>query len=239
MTRPRYGKFAATLLVMAAGPALAQTSQQPAPKVPAVKERPYVIEQDTWTYLVEEPGVYLDRAHREIGKKQFRTAASNLRKAGAMIDREADRASNDDKTKLKRDAAALQVAANEVEAGKITNVRLFNEQLTKVRADLAGHHYLKAAEAWGKKDYAAAGASLAAAARYVQDGFSSLGEKTSADLSKALRYGEGLTKKGANTVESEFNASRSAVGTEIGKLGKALEDKKSSWPKPSPFDQGA
>lgn len=36
-------------------------------------------------------------------------------------------------------------------------------------ADLAGHHYVESAEAWAEKDTAAAGRSIAAAARYVKD----------------------------------------------------------------------
>ena len=193
--------------------AIAQTpatdpGAKPAATSSAAKDNPYLVVQDTWIYVIDEPGVYLDRARDEIGKKQYKLAATNLRKAAAMVNAEADRAGDDAKTHLKRDAAALQVVAGDVVAGKVTNAKLLDEQLSQARADLASHHYAKAAEAWAKKDYAVAGRSLAAAARYVESGFTSLGQRSSADVKAAASYGDSLADQGANATDSDFNTAR-------------------------------
>ena len=42
-------------------------------------------------------------------------------------------------------------------------------------ADLAGRYYVESAEAWAKKDTAAASRSIAAAARYVKDAMGKIG----------------------------------------------------------------
>lgn len=195
----------------------------------ADKEAPYVVVQDSWIYVIDEPGVYLDRARGEVARKQYKLAATNLRKAAAMIDKEAaDRASDDDKTKLTRDAAALLVTAQDVGAGKVTDARQLDKQMAQARANLASHHYIKSAEAWAKKDYVAAGASLAAAAHYVENGFGSLGQKATGDVKSAASYGDRLTDQGASAVESDFNAARNAVGGAIDKLGKAIESRKTA-----------
>src|SRR4051812_3035241 len=41
--------------------------------------------EDSWVYMVDAPGVYLDRAHDELRRRQRTDAAASLRKAAAMI----------------------------------------------------------------------------------------------------------------------------------------------------------
>ena len=72
-----------------------------------------------------KPGVAADlsRARAAIINKEYKAAATDLRKAAALVSAEAGRASDDTRTKLTRDAAAPQVPASEVEAGQVKDAR--------------------------------------------------------------------------------------------------------------------
>jgi hypothetical protein len=208
--------------------------------LPAERESPHVVITDTWTFVIDEPGVYLRRASEELDAHRQKMAASNLRKAAAMIDAESSRAtSSDDRTRLARDAAALQVVATQVEEGKIKDARLLDEQLARVRSHLAGHHYARAMAAWAEKKLSSAGASIASAGRYVESGLRSVGLKASADLGGAVRYGEHLAKTGAADADTDFKNAAKTIDAEITRLDKSLEAHAALWPRHSPFDEGA
>ncbi len=72
-----------------------------------------------------KPGVAADlsRARAAIINEQYKAAVTDLRKAAALASAEAGRASDHTRTKLTRDAAALQVPASEVEAGQVKDRR--------------------------------------------------------------------------------------------------------------------
>lgn len=165
----------------------------------------------------------LSDAHAAIGKRQYKAAAADLRKAAALVSAEANRTSADHRTKLDRDAAALQVLASKVEAGQVKDVKTFDRQLVRTRADLAEHSYLESAEAWAKKDTVAAGRSLAAAARYVDDAFSSAGQRIEVDTARGLNAAESFGKKLANKAttgtEQAWTTATDAVRRGMEKLG--------------------
>jgi hypothetical protein len=175
-----------------------------------------------------KPGVAADLSctRAAIINKQYKAAATDLRKAAALVSAEADRASDDNRTKLTRDAAALQVLASEVEAGQVKDVKAFDAQLVRTRADLAGHHYVESAEAWAKKDTVAAGRSLAAAARYVKDALSSAGQETEIDAARGLKaaesFGEKLANKTTTGTDQAWTAATDAVRRGMDTLGKVV-----------------
>lgn len=77
--------------------------------------------------------------------------------AAASVSVAAERASADIRTKLTRDAAALQVLAGDLEAGRVKDVKAFDARKDTVAA-AAGHETepdtargLKAAESFGEK----------------------------------------------------------------------------------------
>jgi hypothetical protein len=171
------------------------------------------------------PGVSADLndAHAAIGKRQYEVATVDLREAAALVSAEANRASADNRAKLDRDAAALQVLASKVEAGQVKDVKTFDLQLVRTRADLAEHSYLEAAEAWAKKNTVAAGRSLAAAARYVDDAVSSAGQRIEVDTARGLNaaesFGEKLANKATTGTEQAWTTATDAVRRGMEKLG--------------------
>jgi hypothetical protein len=159
----------------------------------------------------------LSHARASVTRKEYTAAAASLRKAAASASVEAERASADIRTKLTRDATALQVLASQV---------AFDTQLLRTRADLAGHHYVESAEAWAKKDTVAAGRSLAAAARYVKDALSAAGQETETDTARGLTaaesFGEKLASKTTLGTEQAWTTATDAVRRGMGKLGKVV-----------------
>lgn len=175
-----------------------------------------------------EPGVAADFSHARAAviKKEYKAAAAGLREAAASVSVEAQRASADIRTKLKRDAAALQVLAADLEAGRVKDVKAFDARLARTRADLAGHHYVESAEAWARKDTVAAGRSLAAAARYVRAALSAAGHETETDTARGLKaaesFGEKLANKTTTGTEQAWTTATDAVRRGMDKLGKVV-----------------
>jgi hypothetical protein len=112
------------------------------------------------------------------------------------------------------------------EAGQIKDVKAFDAQLVRTRADLAGHHYVESAKAWAKKDTVAAGRSLVAAARYVKDALSAAGRETETDTARGLTaaesFGEKLASKTTLGTERAWTTAIGAVRRGMDKLGKAV-----------------
>ena len=175
-----------------------------------------------------EPGVAADLSHARaaVTRKEYEIAAASLRKAAAAVSVEAERAPADIRTKLTRDAAALQVLASDLEAGRVRDVKAFDAQLARTRADLTGHHYVESAEAWARKDTVAAGRSLAAAARYVRGALSAAGHETETDTARGLKaaesFGEKLANKTTTGTEQAWTTATDAVRRGMDKLGKVV-----------------
>ncbi len=124
--------------------------------------------------------------------------------AAASVSVAAERASADIRTKLTRDAAALQVLAGDLEAGRVKDVKAFD----------------------ARKDTVAAGRSLAAAARYVGDALSAAGHETEPDTARGLKAAESFGEKRANTTttgtEQAWTTATDAVRRGPDKRGKVV-----------------
>jgi hypothetical protein len=186
-----------------------------------------LIVEDSWTYLIDVPGLYLDRAHADLRHGQPGLAAADVRKAAATIGDEAKLASGADQARLQRDARSLLQVAAQIDAGRIGGPRRLDLALVMARADLGAHHDLRAAEAWARKDPEAAGRSLAAAARYAEGALVTLDGKVAAGSTRDLRtvegFGEHLADRTGTAVETEWERARGtldeALATLSGKHG--------------------
>ena len=184
---------------------------------------------DSWIYVIDEPGVYLDRACNDLRRRQRPEAASDVRRAAALIDIEATRAKGADRARLKRDASELLQLADQIEAGRLADAKRLSLAVAIARVDLGIHHDLRAAAAWMRHDRLAAGRSLAAAGRYVNGASSGLDEKVPASLSEELHQAEGLGDRLAHgaedTSESAWTRAREALRRAFRLLDEKLEAK--------------
>lgn len=217
----------------ASSPAPAPTPAMAADASGASKTRPdpeqldpYLVVQDSWVYLVDEPGIYLDRAREELSRKQPQKASANVRKAAAMVEAEARRAFGEDEVRLERDATALMRVANEIDAGKLSDPQRLDRAFVAARADLGLHHDLKAAEAWLKRDTQAAGRSIAAAARYARSALHGIDKTTAVRFDEGLQSVEQLGSRLGNrtegAVESDWTRARNTLGHALEALGRQV-----------------
>lgn len=180
----------------------------------------------------ERARVELNRAQRALSRENYRVAASSLRRAAAAIDHEAARAEGDSNLRLVRDAAGLRAAAAELDARRIDPGAL-GPQLAQARADLARYYYAAAAEAWAKNEYAQATHALGTAARYVENGLTSVGE-SSTELASAQASTARLAEKGERAVVADYERARAAVGRGLDRLRTVIESNETSSNTASP-----
>jgi hypothetical protein len=187
---------------------------------------PALIVEDSWTYMIDAPGLYLDRAHEDLRRGHPALAAANVRKAALLVGDEARRAGGPDQGRLQRDAGALLQVADEVDAGRITRPRRLDLAVVMARTDLGVHHDLGAGEAWARKDAQAAGRSLAAASRYVEGAFATLDGKVAASSAQGLQTVEGIGERLAartdGAVESDWARARATMDQAFNNLFRKL-----------------
>jgi len=142
--------LAGALAAACAGPAFADApspAQTPTPDHATVAAAPsfdgslpYAVVEDTWIYLIDEPGIYLDQARADLRRGMFTRAATDVRKAAAMIDADATRADAPNRARLKQNVGALLQVAAGIDAGRVTDGERLDIAIAKARTDLAVHH---------------------------------------------------------------------------------------------------
>lgn len=182
------------------------------------------IAEDSWTYRVDVPGLYLDRAHVDLRQGQPARAAADLRKAAAMIADEAKLASDGDQARLQRDSRSLLQVADQVDAGRMRGARRLDLAVVTARADLGAHQDLRAAEAWARQDTQAAGRSLAAAARYTEGALATLDGRVAAGSARGLQavegFGEQLADRTGSAVDTGWERARGALHEALATLSR-------------------
>lgn len=218
---------AACTVAVAAASAFAAEPAAAADK--AAPQTPLLIVEDTWIYMVDEPGLYFDQALADLRRQRPQRAANDLRKAAALLDHEASRVDTDDAqwALLERDASTLLTIARLIDAGALVDMPQLDRALSVVRADLGALHAARASTAWLQRDIVAAGQSLGAAARYVSTALTNTDETKATGLRARLvaaeNYGESLARRGAAATAADWDRSRAAIGQGLEALGHKIE----------------
>jgi hypothetical protein len=103
-----------------------------------------LVEEDVLLQFVELPGEHFHKARENFLKKDFKGAASEIRKGAAFLRLEAARATKEGKVGLTASIAELERLANDVEKGTVTSAKTLDRAFAKAHHGLAKHHYLKA-----------------------------------------------------------------------------------------------
>lgn len=215
------GVLSVALLHAQAAPAQAAPPSVASHPAPGNASSASVI-HDPATYTRVQPDVFLARARQQLGRNHPAAAAADLREGAGTMEKLASEARTDDSLVLKREAKSLRDIAALVGAGRITTPAGLDAQLASARIVLAKHHLLAAADAWARRDYALAGAALAAGAHSVDMGLHAAGRATLADVQAAARYGDGLAKRGASATEAGYEHARDAVAKGVEALEAAV-----------------
>lgn len=199
-----------------------QAAESAKPKAP---EGYVLVEEDVLLQFVELPGEHFHKARENFLKKDFKGAASEIRKGAAFLRLQAARATTEGKKGLIVSVADLEKLANDVEKGTVTSAKTLDRTFAKAHHALARHHYLKALEYRTKKDTKRAGHSLRASAVHLEHAFAWTGHELEAGTVKVVRTAHELGDKlivGTGLMTDDVVKAIDYMGREIEKLGKLL-----------------
>ena len=205
----------AAVLIAAAqlsGVAFAQTTKAPA--VPVAQAAPAAVS--------EEPQRHFGSAVAAFAKKDYKTAASEIRKATGYLRLEASRVTGSAKQELNSSVAELDKLAAAVEKGGVKDEKSMDRDFARANHALALAHRTEAAESWTRKEYNKAGYELKAAAHDLESAAGWAGAEAKAGASGAVADTEALGDKlatGATWTRDEVGRGFDVLGHALNELG--------------------
>jgi len=199
----------------------AQPGVPPAPAPGPAPETPGAVASAGLLADVRED---LAGAREDLAENDREDAAEELRDAAGKLRRYAQSAATDVRQDLANAATELDALAGEVRSGGITSTALLDERLAGVHAALAKAHAASSREAWGRRDLAAAGRQITAAADELEIGLTRLGHGVDAGAASVIRDARdlgGRLARGAEATPSDVERVFKGLGDEIEKLHRA------------------
>jgi hypothetical protein len=176
----------------------------------------------TWYPVTEEPQRHFTNAVANYARKDYRAAATDIRKATSYLRLEAGRATGEPKLELERSVAQLDTLATSVEKGAVKDEHAMANAFASADHALAVEHRAKATESWARKDYDKAGYELKAAAFGLESAASWTGGEAEAGASATVAEARALGEKlasGSAWTRDEVTKGLDALGHSIDELG--------------------
>jgi hypothetical protein len=184
-----------------------------------------VAEVNTWYPVSEEPQRHFTNAVAHYARRDYKAAATDIRKATSYLRLEAGRATGEPKQDLDRSVAQLDTLAASVETGAVKDEHTMANTFANADHALAVAHRAKATESWARKDYDKAGYELKAAAFGLESAAGWTGGEAkagaSATVAEARAVGEKLASGGAWT-RDEVTKGLDALGRGIEEVGRKI-----------------
>lgn len=218
-------------LGLALAPCLVGSSllaQQPVPQAnsPKAPIGYILIDEEQWNSLADEPGRHIGRARDAYLMMDARDAAIELRKAAVHVRVAAEHATERTNRALVKSEHELEHVARQAEAGTFKSMEEFDAITTRALHALANDQYVKASEAWRKRELRMAGLYLRASAdnmeRAAARAEASVRQST-ATLAKDTRRISGKLVEGTGFVIDEVGSGFEAVGGAIERFGLRFE----------------
>ena len=190
-----------------------------------MERRWLVADVTTWYPVTEEPQRHFTNAVAAYARKDYKAAATDIRKATSYLRLEAGRAAGESKQELDRSVAQLDVLAASVEKGAVKDEHSMAKVFANANHALAVEHRSKAAESWARKDYDKAGYELKAAAFGLEGAASWAGEEAKAGASATVTEARALGDKlasGSAWTRDEVAKGFEALGNSIDELGRKI-----------------
>ena len=166
----------------------------------------------------------LHKARENFLKKDFHDAASEIRAAAAFLESESTKDAGVAKQDLASSGRELAGLAERVEKKAVKSEKELDESFARAQNALARQSHARASESWAKKEAAAAGISLKAAAGHLENALAWEGRRIEEKSKKAIQEARSLgekMEKGAVVAASEVGKSLDAIKKEIdGAAGK-------------------
>ncbi len=203
-----------------------------------MERRWLVTDVTTWYPVSEEPQRHFADAVAAYAKKEYKAAATDIRKATSYLRLEAGRATGEAKQELDSSVAQLGTLAASVEKGAVKDAQSMVKAFAKANHALALEYRSEAAESWARKEFDKAGYELKAAAHGLESAAGWAGGEVKAGASAAVADTRALGDKlasGATWTRDEVAKGFEALGNSINALGQKIGSTK----KASPFAPGA
>jgi hypothetical protein len=186
-----------------------------------------VADVTTWYPVAEEPQRNFTNAVANYARKDYKGAATDIRKATSYLRLEAGRATGEPKLELDRSVAQLDTLAASVEKGAVKDEHAMAIAFANANHALALEHRSKAAESWARKDYDTVGYELKAASFGLESAAGWAGGEAKAGapatVAEARAVGNKLASGGAWT-RDEVVRGIEALGHSIDELGRKMSD---------------
>lgn len=215
------------LLLIPAGIVLTAAAQESLPR-PAAPQAPpgYVlIEEDQWHKLADEPDRHIGRAREAFLTMDARTAAAELRKAAVHVKVAANHAAERGRHALLRSEHELEQTARRIEEGSVKSVEELDFATARALHALSDYQYVRAAEAWRKREARQAGQYLRAAANNLERAAArtdAMMKSATDEVVRDSRLISGKLMEGTGFVIDDVGAGFEAIGHQLERVGTRL-----------------
>ena len=192
----------------------------------------------TWYPVSEEPQRHFMDAAAAYAKKDYKAAATEIRKATSYLRLEAGRATGDARQELDGSVAQLDKLAASVDIRAMKDEESMDKAFAKAYHALALEHRSKAAESWARNEYDRAGYELKAAAHGLESAAGWAGGQVKAGATATVADTRALGEKlasGAAWTRDEVGKGFESLRNSINALGQKIGSTK----KASPFKVGS
>ncbi len=213
------------LLGLSSRCALAADPEPPA-LPPNVPPGHFLVHEELWEDLAEEPGRHMDRARQAFLDVDARDAADEMRKAATHLKITAGQAGLATRHALLRSAHELEWLAKRVEAGAVKSVAELDRAFARAAHALAHHHWAMAERSWAAQQSARAGRQLRAAADNLERAAARTGkalETATGTVVKDTRILSGKLVEGTGFVFDEIGKGIGTFGKQVETVGKGIE----------------
>jgi hypothetical protein len=201
---------------------LCATDLKAAPKGAKPQASPgwIVVEEDFYYPWVYEPLNWFHNADMQYRQSEEKAAAVELRKCEAWLKFAASHALPITKKSLDAAAADLNSLANDLEKGKISSARNFDNVMAKANRALAEWHYFQADKQLAQGEEKDAAQNLQAAARYLKYAADSARYEYGDDFVTTYDDLTGWTV--SERVPNNLDKNLTVIKAELAKLGNTL-----------------
>jgi len=187
----------------------------------------------TWYPVSEEPQRHFGSAATAFARKDYKTAATEIRKATGYMRLESGRVTGDARQTLDSSVAELDKLATAVEKGSVKDEKIMDKTFANADHALALAHRTNAAESWARKEYDETGYELKAAAHDLESAAGWAGTEARAGASGVVADTRALGDKlatGATWTRDEVVRDFAALGHALNELGHKIGAKQHDAP---------
>lgn len=181
----------------------------------------------------EASQLHFGRAAEAFARKDYTTAAIEIRKATGYMRVEASRVTGNARQEINSSVSELDRLAASVEKGGVKDEKSMDTAFARADHALALAHRTEAAESWTRKQYSRAGHELKAAGHDLESAASWAGAQAKAGTSGAVAGTEALGDKlatGATWTGDEVGRGFHVLGHALNQLGREIAAKQRAAP---------